>query len=112
MRRGASCAKRPGSKPQCSGRRLRTSSAFASNTPGRQFEQDEWHVLGRVVDSQIGTGRASDIEHASVAAHRWWSLAELADSRDLVYPRELTSVLGTLPDSGPPPEPWEFVDGA
>jgi len=91
---------------------LRTSSAFASNTPGRQFEQDEWHVLGRVVDSQIGTGRASDIEHASVAAHRWWSLAELADSRDLVYPRELTSVLGTLPDSGPPPEPWEFVDGA
>jgi 8-oxo-dGTP pyrophosphatase MutT (NUDIX family) len=78
---------------------------------GRLYEQDEWLVVGHVARPQLGAGRASDVERLSVAAHRWWSLAELAGSQDVVYPGELMFILTTLRESGAPSEPWEFQDG-
>src|SRR5450759_4880798 len=46
---------------------------------GKRLDQDEWHLLGRVVSPVVGPGRSGDSETKAVAAHRWWSLSELHD---------------------------------
>ena len=63
---------------------------------GRDFEQDERYVFGRLRDGQAVTGRAGDLEAAAVAAHRWWSLAELETTREVVYPEGLAEIVGRL----------------
>jgi 8-oxo-dGTP pyrophosphatase MutT (NUDIX family) len=77
---------------------------------GQEFEQDEWHVIGRWPDGQIGSGRPDDVEAAAVAAHRWWSLDELCRSTESIYPRDLASIVERLLREGPPSVPWESTD--
>ena len=73
---------------------------------GRQLDQDEWHLLGRVERPVVGPGRAGDNETAAVAAHRWWSLAELRASTETFFPVGLAAVVEDLVRHGPPAEPW------
>jgi 8-oxo-dGTP pyrophosphatase MutT (NUDIX family) len=79
---------------------------------GRQFEQDEWHILARVPSAELGAGRAADLETDAVAAHRWWSLDELSSSEALIYPQQLETVLRAFLTDGAPATPWEFEDRA
>src|SRR5688572_24412444 len=44
---------------------------------GRDFEQDEWHVFGRLSGGEVVIGGAGDLEADAVAAHRWWTIADL-----------------------------------
>ena len=74
---------------------------------GRDFEQDEWHVFGRLPDGGVITGGGDDLEAAAVAAHRWWTLADLATSSEVVYPPGLAATVGRLLREGPPAAPWE-----
>lgn len=76
---------------------------------GRIFEQDEWHLLGRVADGQVVDGRAEDAEAAAVAAHRWWSLDDLRASNEIIYPRALIIVLERLLLTAPPDTAWELT---
>jgi 8-oxo-dGTP pyrophosphatase MutT (NUDIX family) len=71
------------------GERLDVSFVFR----GRRIVQDEWYVAGRVPTAHVGTGRAGDGERRAVAAHRWWSLAELAATGDAVFPPELDALV-------------------
>jgi 8-oxo-dGTP pyrophosphatase MutT (NUDIX family) len=71
----------------------------------RQFDQDEWHLLGRVAAPEIGP-KADDNEAAAVAAHRWWSLADLRNSTGRFFPEGLVDIAQRLCDNGPPTEPW------
>lgn len=73
---------------------------------GREFEQDEWHLIGRLPDGRVGRSRDGDIEAEAVKAHRWWSLEDLAQTSDLIHPRDLASFVEHLVSDGPPPEPW------
>ena len=77
---------------------------------GREFEQDEWHLLGRLPGGQIGRGLRGDVESAAVAAHRWWSLGDLIGTTEVVHPRGLASLVERLVTTGPPPTPWEISD--
>ena len=60
---------------------------------GRAYDQDEWHFVVRAdLPAKLVT-REGDAETAAVAAHRWWSLADLEATRDTVFPEGLTDVL-------------------
>jgi hypothetical protein len=70
---------------------------------GKRLDQDEWHLLGRVVSPVIGPGRAGDSETKAVAAHRWWSLSDLRDSSERFYPEGLVAIVERLQPSMPRP---------
>jgi 8-oxo-dGTP pyrophosphatase MutT (NUDIX family) len=53
---------------------------------GRAIIQDEWYVAAHVATAHVGTGRHGDGERRAIAAHRWWSVAELAASDEVVHP--------------------------
>jgi 8-oxo-dGTP pyrophosphatase MutT (NUDIX family) len=72
---------------------------------GRQLDQDEWHLLGRVERPVVGPGRAGDNETAAVAAHRWWSVEELLASSDQFFPEGLAAIVDDIQRNGPPVEP-------
>lgn len=74
---------------------------------GRDYEQDEWHVFGRLLDGGVITGGSDDLEADAVAAHRWWTLADLETSSEVVYPEGLAATVGRLLREGPPAAPWE-----
>jgi 8-oxo-dGTP pyrophosphatase MutT (NUDIX family) len=73
---------------------------------GRHYEQDEWHVFGRFPDGGVITGGGDDFEADAVAAHRWWTLADLVTSSEVVYPPGLAAIVGRLLREGPPATPW------
>lgn len=60
---------------------------------GRSIVQDEWYVAGRVPTPHIGTGRHGDGERRAVAAHRWWTLEDLASTGETVFPPELDDLV-------------------
>jgi 8-oxo-dGTP pyrophosphatase MutT (NUDIX family) len=72
------------------------------------LDQDEWHLLGRVDNPQIRSSRPGDNEAAAVAAHRWWSLADLRNSADRFFPEGLVEIVERLHSQGPPAEPWDI----
>jgi 8-oxo-dGTP pyrophosphatase MutT (NUDIX family) len=74
---------------------------------GRDFEQDEWHVFGRLPDGVAIAGGGDDLESEAVAAHRWWTLADLETSSEVVYPPGLAATVQRLLREGPPAAPWE-----
>ena len=62
----------------------------------QRLDQDEWHLLGRVDRPEIPSSRPGDNEAAAVAAHRWWSLADLRVSADRFYPEGLVEIVTRL----------------
>jgi 8-oxo-dGTP pyrophosphatase MutT (NUDIX family) len=72
---------------------------------GHRLDQDEWHLLGRVERPVVGPGRAGDSEAAAVAAHRWWTAAELLASTETFYPEGLAGLVDGLVRGGPPAHP-------
>ena len=74
---------------------------------GREFEQEEWHVFGRLPDGDVTIGGGDDLEADAVAAHRWWTLSELSTSTEVIYPPGLAATVARLLREGPPSVPWE-----
>ena len=74
---------------------------------GRDYEQDEWHVFGRLPDGGAVVGGGDDFEAEAVHAHRWWTLAELMTSSEVVHPVGLAATVGRLLQGGPPAVPWD-----
>jgi 8-oxo-dGTP pyrophosphatase MutT (NUDIX family) len=63
---------------------------------GQRLDQDEWHLLGRLRGPVVPESRPGDNEAAAVAAHRWWSLAELRASCERFFPEGLADVVEGL----------------
>jgi len=63
---------------------------------GRRLEQDEWHLVGRVESAEVGESQLGDIEAAAVAAHRWWSPAEIRASSERFFPEGLADIVERL----------------
>jgi 8-oxo-dGTP pyrophosphatase MutT (NUDIX family)/GNAT superfamily N-acetyltransferase len=63
---------------------------------GRDFEQDEWHVVARLAIGGVALGQPEDPEAGAVALHRWWPLETLAATEDRVYPADLATVARSL----------------
>jgi 8-oxo-dGTP pyrophosphatase MutT (NUDIX family) len=75
---------------------------------GRDYEQDEWLVFGRLPDGALINGGGDDLEAAAVAAHRWWTVGDLTTSSEMVYPLGLAAIVRRLLLEGPPIAPWEL----
>lgn len=56
---------------------------------GVLYEQSEDYFLIRTQPFEIDTSRWSPVETATVVEHRWWSLDELRDTHDRVFPEGL-----------------------
>jgi 8-oxo-dGTP pyrophosphatase MutT (NUDIX family) len=69
---------------------------------GRAYDGEEWFFLadrsgsGEPVDIAIDTTGFTDVEHNTVDGHRWWSVAELRDTEETVYPVQLPTLLPEL----------------
>lgn len=74
---------------------------------GRVIQQDEWHLLVRT-NGAVGRGNPDDDEASAVAAHRWWSVAELAASAQRIYPDHLARTITAMLQDGPPTVPVEI----
>ncbi|MGK5672035.1 NUDIX hydrolase [Micromonospora sp. URMC 106] len=60
---------------------------------GVWYRQEQEFFLVRVTDHEVDTAGFSEVERASVAAHRWWPLDELATTDERYYPPDLPAVL-------------------
>jgi 8-oxo-dGTP pyrophosphatase MutT (NUDIX family) len=75
---------------------------------GADYEQREWFFLVRTAGADVDTGGHTDVERRSLLGHAWWSVEELRESDELVYPAHLAELLGRLLREGPPAMPLEI----
>jgi 8-oxo-dGTP pyrophosphatase MutT (NUDIX family) len=69
---------------------------------GVEFEQREWFFLARTAQPTVDTSGFLDYEQRSMTEHRWWSVDDLRGTDEVVWPRDLASLLATLITAGPP----------
>jgi len=60
---------------------------------GETVHADERFFLVRVDALEISTERWTGLEREVMAAHRWWSAAELLSTAEQVWPEDLTDLL-------------------
>ena len=60
---------------------------------GEMVRADERFFLVRAGAHDISTERWTDLERTVMAAHRWWSAAELLSTAEQVWPEDLTDLL-------------------
>jgi 8-oxo-dGTP pyrophosphatase MutT (NUDIX family) len=60
---------------------------------GQWYEQHQEFFVARVDAWEVDTSGQNEIERASVDAHRWWSIEELAETDEAYYPPDLIEVL-------------------
>jgi 8-oxo-dGTP pyrophosphatase MutT (NUDIX family) len=75
---------------------------------GTDYEQREWFFLVRAGSADVDTGGHTDVEKRSLLGHGWWTVDELRNSDELVYPAHLAELLGRLLREGPPGTPLEI----
>lgn len=66
--------------------------------------RESW-FLARVTAFDIDTSRFTKDEQQVIQEHRWWTVAELSSTPDLLVPRDLAALLRGLLDDGPPLSP-------
>jgi 8-oxo-dGTP pyrophosphatase MutT (NUDIX family) len=72
---------------------------------GVDFDSRETYFLLRDVVHEVDAFGRTELELLGDEPHRWWSVAEIADSGEAFEPRELARVLSELlegPWTGPP----------
>lgn len=72
------------------------------------FRED--YVLARCPHEQVSTDRMEALERSVVREARWWTLDEIAESPDTIYPAGLARLLGPLLDGELPSEPLRLND--
>lgn len=63
---------------------------------GAVIDSDEWYFLARASGHPVENGGFDDRERATVDGHRWWSVRELAECRDPIYPEQVAELLPAL----------------
>ncbi|WP_281689020.1 NUDIX hydrolase [Pseudonocardia thermophila] len=64
---------------------------------GHVLDAEEWYFTATVDDAQgsVDTSGFTDLEVRTVLEHRWWSMAELATTSEVVWPLRLAELLPT-----------------
>jgi 8-oxo-dGTP pyrophosphatase MutT (NUDIX family) len=69
---------------------------------GRAYDGEEWFFLadlsgtGDKVEIPIDTSGFNDVENDTIDGHRWWSVEELRNTEETVYPVQLPTLLPEL----------------
>ncbi|MBV6701848.1 NUDIX hydrolase [Kitasatospora aureofaciens] len=72
---------------------------------GQRYEQDQWFHLARTRDTGLDHSAMGEEEHAQLLAARWWTVEELRETAETVYPVGLADFLERLLAEGPPVAP-------
>lgn len=75
---------------------------------GVLFEQRSWYFIAHTPETGVDTSGFTEVERCSIVGHRWWSVDELRNTPDVVYPPALSSLLESVLREGPPIEPIEI----
>jgi 8-oxo-dGTP pyrophosphatase MutT (NUDIX family) len=75
---------------------------------GVDWDQRERWFLARVAHFEPSRGGMTGTEQTDLTAARWWTLDELAATREELVPRDLAARLRALLTDGPPPAPVEI----
>jgi 8-oxo-dGTP pyrophosphatase MutT (NUDIX family) len=65
---------------------------------GRRYRQTEWFFAVEVTAFTPRSHGWDDLERRSLLDHRWWTVDELRNTRETVYPRELADVAHAVLD--------------
>jgi 8-oxo-dGTP pyrophosphatase MutT (NUDIX family) len=83
-----------------------------SQGPARYEGQDQWFVnhfyFLRTVGFELDDSGWEELERASIAEHRWWSVRELAATAEIVHPPGLPRILPDLLAGNPPDAPLDL----
>jgi 8-oxo-dGTP pyrophosphatase MutT (NUDIX family) len=60
---------------------------------GTAYDQEETYFLVRASGNPLTDVRWTDVEKATIVAHRWWTVDELRCTRETVYPEGLADIL-------------------
>jgi 8-oxo-dGTP pyrophosphatase MutT (NUDIX family) len=63
---------------------------------GRDYRQSEHYFLLRVPAHEVDTTGPGAVVDPGVTGHRWWPVAELGGTADIVFPADLPDVLDRL----------------
>ena len=74
---------------------------------GASYRQTETFFLARVPSFAVDTSGFTEVETRTVLEHRWWTVDELAATRETVYPTRLAALVRDVLRDGPPPAPLE-----
>ncbi|MFE3108357.1 NUDIX hydrolase [Kitasatospora indigofera] len=72
---------------------------------GERFEQDQCFFLARTSCTTVDSSGSGEEEHALLLESRWWTVTELRDTTETVYPVGLVGLLARLLADGPPVVP-------
>ncbi|MHA7818981.1 MAG: NUDIX hydrolase [Erythrobacter sp.] len=72
----------------CGAQIARTTPEFTT-VEGEPVQADERYFVVRVSQTKVDTGGHTPLEQQVMTQHRWFTLAELADWHEAVYPLEL-----------------------
>ncbi|MFI9331824.1 NUDIX hydrolase [Kitasatospora sp. NPDC052868] len=72
---------------------------------GQRYEQEQWFHLARTSDTVLDHSGMGADEHAQLLAARWWTVEELRETAETVYPVGLAEFVGQLLAEGPPVVP-------
>ena len=75
---------------------------------GVLFEQRSWYFIAFTSETRVDTSGFTEVERRSIVDHRWWSVDDLRNTTDVVYPPALSSLLESVLREGPPREPIEI----
>ncbi|WP_165977572.1 NUDIX hydrolase [Nonomuraea diastatica] len=72
---------------------------------GTMFTTVNWYFLSRTASENVDLSSQADYEHKGLLEHRWWTIADLELTRELVLPPGLACLLRQLLPGQPPEEP-------
>jgi ADP-ribose pyrophosphatase YjhB (NUDIX family) len=72
---------------------------------GKWYAGDERYFLVRVGTAEVVPHGRDPVEAGLILGHRWWSVPEIAASRDTFVPRRLAELLPPVLRGEIPPEP-------
>lgn len=75
----------------------------------RVFQSRNWHFCGRTTTHAVDIGGQDAEEREVMLGHRWWSLAELRETRELILPIGLHTILPALIHGDHPVVPVELA---
>jgi 8-oxo-dGTP pyrophosphatase MutT (NUDIX family) len=73
------------------------------------YEGLNWHFYARTATSAVDIGGQDDEELEVMLGYRWWNVAELRDTGELILPVGLHTILPALIDDRPPADPVELA---
>lgn len=62
---------------------------FTWDFEGEEYDQQEWYFLVRTATFQPSSSDWTETESATIREHRWWSIDELRETNQAVFPEEL-----------------------